>query len=201
MKTQAREFSRSEAFLVARAHQGCRQSIEELIERNYQRMYRTALRIVRNQSDAEDVVQDVVVILLRKLGDFRGQSALSTWLTTITMNAAINSLRKQKKRPASIEQVHEDHPGELQAALAHGNPVASPEDLFAEVQTRTILADGLATLPAHYRVPLELRLSEDLSVEEISDRLNVPVGTIKVQLFRGRKAIKQQIAPRLRPAA
>lgn len=194
-------FTRNESFLIARAQQGCRDALGELMDRHYQRMYRVALRIVRNQTDAEDVVQDVFMIVMRKLGEFRGQSALSTWLTTITMNAAVNSLRKNKRQGLSLEQVREEQPNEIQSAMAEVNRAASPEELYADEETRSIIAAGLGTLPKHYRQPLELRLTEDLSVDEISDRLHIPVGTVKVQLFRGRKAMKQHIAERLRPAA
>lgn len=194
-------FTHTESFLIASAQAGSHEALGELINRHYQRMYRVALRIVRNPSDAEDVVQDVSVIVMRKLGAFRGQSALSTWLTTITINAAVTSLRKKKRHVMSLEQVQDEQPACLQAAMAEGNHTASPEEVYAGEETREMIASSLNALPGLYRKPLELRLHQDLNIEEIADQLNIPAGTVKVQLFRGRKAIKQHIAARLRPAA
>lgn len=187
--------------MIARAQAGSRDALGELARRHYARIYHVALGIVRDPADAEDVAQDVLIIVLRKLREFRGQSALSTWLTTVTMHAAINAVRRRKKKCVSLEQIQEEQPGELTFALLELNAEASPEQRCADKQVRKLIASGLETLPPHYRKPLELRLAHDLSVEEISDRLKIPKGTVKVHLFRGRKAMRQHIAQRLRPAA
>jgi RNA polymerase sigma-70 factor, ECF subfamily len=204
MKMGAMAMSRTmtpEMVLLDSAKRGNREALGELAKRHYQQMYRVALRIVHEPSDAEDVVQNVYMTMLRKIGEFRGESALSTWLTSITVNAAKTLLRKRKRPMISIEESQAEQLSEIQHALARDNMQPSPEEHVISVEVQNMMENGLCQLGPNYQIPMRLRMVDELSIGQIASTLDLPEGTVKVQLFRGRQAMRKHIASRLRAAA
>lgn len=185
----------SEKELIERAQNGDRYAFDELIELHYTRITRVALRMVRDVHDAEDVAQQTFTAAYQNLDKFRGDSAFTTWLTRIAMNEALTVLRKRKRRFAEYE---EDAGRESECALPmFSQERDSPEDEFLKREQVTLVHESLSSVKPVYRPAMKLRVLEDMSVEEIADRLRMPVNTVKVHLFRGRQSMKTYLSARM----
>jgi len=198
--TQIRSLqSLSERELLGLARLRSRPAFDQLVSNNYPRMIRTAMRLVRNPDDAEDVAQQTFLLAWQNLDKFRGDSAFSTWLTRIAINESVSVLRQRKRH---MEEFDTENAGsqsqEGRGRCASGE---SPEDSFLREETAGLLRRGLLEVKQVYREAMRLRLVEDLSLEEISDRLGMPVNTVKVHLFRARKAMKSYLEQRMALAA
>jgi RNA polymerase sigma-70 factor (ECF subfamily) len=167
--------------LVRRYLSGDTPAFGILVERHQTRVYNVALRVLGNTEDARDATQDAFLSALRKLGSFRGDAAFTTWMHRVTVNACYDLLRKQRRQPLLRLASDEDRsPPET------GSPVPD----HAESSSGTIdAARALAQIPDEYRVALVLADVQDLPYEEISRVLDVPVGTVKSRVHRGRLAL------------
>ncbi len=171
--------------LVRRALQGNQGAFGELIERHQVRIYRLCLRILGNPDDAHDAAQDTFLTAVRKLEQFRGDAAFSTWLHRIGVNACYDSLRGKKRRPM-LRGVDSDESPQRDigpAALDHADEVAGSMDV----------AHALAAIPEDYRIVLVLADVQDQPYEEIAKILDVPVGTVKSRVHRGRIALAKAL--------
>jgi RNA polymerase sigma-70 factor, ECF subfamily len=185
----------SEKELIERAMNGDRHAFDELIELHYTRVTRVALRMVRDIHDAEDVAQQTFTAAYQNLDKFRGDSAFTTWLTRIAMNEALTVLRKRKRRFSEFE---EEAGREAESALPmFSQERGSPEDDLLKREQVTLVRESLASVKPVYRPAMKLRVLEDMSVEEIADRLSMPVNTVKVHLFRGRQSMKTYLTARM----
>jgi RNA polymerase sigma-70 factor, ECF subfamily len=189
----------TEKELIARAQKGDQSAFTQLMAGHEARMRRTAMRITAHVEDAEDAVQQAFTSAWLNLKRFRMDSAFSTWLTRITMNEALSLLRKRNRRTfvAIDEQVHGDEETRGVALPAVGDP----EQRFLERELRALVRESMKLVRPAYREAMRLRVLEDLSLEEIAERMGIPVNTVKVHLFRGRRAMKAFLADRLAPAA
>lgn len=188
----------TEAELIQRARRGDQEAFSTLMAGHETRMRRTALRITAHVEDSEDAVQQAFTSAWVNLKRFRGDSAFSTWLTRITMNEALSLLRKRNRRTfvAIDEQVSHEEEIRSVALPADGNP----EKRFLENELRGLVRESMKLVRPAYREAMRLRVLEDLSLEEIAERMGIPVNTVKVHLFRGRRAMKAFLAQRLSPA-
>lgn len=188
-----------EKVLIERAQAGDQEAFAELMAAHEVRMRRTAMRITAHVEDAEDAVQQAFTAAWLNLGRFRRDSAFSTWLTRITMNEALSLLRKRNRRTfvAIEEQVREDEETRGVALAAAGNP----EQHFLERELKALVRESMKLVRPAYREAMRLRVLEDLPLEEIAERMGIPVNTVKVHLFRGRRAMKAFLTERLSPAA
>lgn len=188
-----------ERALIARAQSGDNEAFSQLVEAYRNRMLRTAAKVVRDPLDAEDVVQQAFTAAWLNLGKFRGDSAFSTWLTRITINEGLSVLRRRKRLHVEITEQIGD------AAVTHDAIVLvdreTPEHHALQSELTRLVRQSMSEVKPAYRAAMRLRLLEDLSLEEISARLSIPVNTVKVHLFRGRQAMKAFLSPRLSPAA
>jgi len=182
--------------LVRRAQDGDRAAFKVLFERYHRRVYAVALGVVKSPQDAHDVVQEAFVKVHRHLPDFQGNSSFYTWLYRISMNLAIDQLRRRK----SARQVdYDDTVGRAEQGDDPGNltPVIDGADP-AKTQSRKELAEkirgALATLPEYHRQVILLREVEGLSYEEISKIMKVPKGTIMSRLFHARRKMQSALA-------
>ena len=139
------------------------------------RMLGLAFSILGDRAEAEDAVQDVMVRIWKALPQFRGDSAMSTWIYAITRNRCLTILRQ---RPAE-EPLSLDEPASRQAAESVAAPPLPVSDVWAL----------LATLPLPYRQVLTLYYAEEKSYEEIAQLLEMPLGTVKTNIHRGRKML------------
>jgi RNA polymerase sigma-70 factor, ECF subfamily len=170
--------------LVSRYLDGDEQAFAALVKRHEDRVFNVCLRIVGNREDALDASQDAFLSMLRKLSQFRGEAAFTTWLHRVVVNACYDNLRKRKRQPmlrlASEEGV----------AVEAGPQVPDPAD---EVSDGLDVAAALGRVPEEFRVALVLAEIEDLPYEEISRILDVPVGTVKSRVHRGRVALARAL--------
>jgi RNA polymerase sigma-70 factor (ECF subfamily) len=167
--------------LVRRYLSGDTPAFGILVERHQTRVYNVALRVLGNTEDARDATQDAFLSALRKLGSFRGDAAFTTWMHRVTVNACYDLLRKQRRQP--LLRLASD---EGRSPPETGPPVPD----HAESSSGTIdAARALAQIPDEYRVALVLADVQDLPYEEISRVLDVPVGTVKSRVHRGRLAL------------
>jgi RNA polymerase sigma-70 factor (ECF subfamily) len=162
--------------------------------------YRCALRLLGNRADAEDAVQEALLAAHRHLHQFRGQSQMSTWLTTIVCNCARMQLRK---RPRQIhtsldEQIGEEQRYFISERLADPRP--SPEDEFRNSELTARLRKCTALLSSTLRRTFQLRVVDGLSILETAQVLGVAQGTVKAQLARARAKIARHMRRVLAPS-
>jgi RNA polymerase sigma-70 factor (ECF subfamily) len=152
-------------------------------------MYRAALRKLRNPEDAEDAVQDALLLAYRKIAQFKGESQISTWLVAIAINSARMQLRRRlRHRVVSLTQ-----PSEQGGTLLVYDPKDSrpgPEEMYSQAETRAIIRQYAAKLSPPLRKPFELRVLKGLSIQEAAQSLRISEGTLKAQLFRARSRIQ-----------
>ncbi len=187
----------SDQALLERLQAGNEQAMGELAETYGSKVYQLAFRYLRNKEDAEEVVQDVLFKVYRKVGAFRGDSALSSWIYRITFNTAMSRLRTAGYQRAQ----REGRQLSVDAGETAGVPIVEPADwsglgdegvLRAEMRREAIRA--ILALPAIYRAPVVLRDLQGLSTEEASAVLNVKDQTLKSRLHRGRLILRKQLA-------
>ncbi|RWM65870.1 MAG: RNA polymerase sigma factor [Mesorhizobium sp.] len=164
-----------------------------IIKMHNQRLYRIARSVIRNDSEAEDIVQEAYVRAFAQLGDFRGESSLATWLSRIVINEALGRLRKRRRTVAM--------PQSLQAEIIKFplNPSDDPERTMAQRQILELVERATDRLPDVYRTVFVARVIEGLSIDETAALLDVRPETVKTRLHRARalvrKALDDQIGP------
>jgi RNA polymerase sigma-70 factor (ECF subfamily) len=182
--------------LIARLQARDESAVHELAERYGPRIYQLALRQMKNPEDAEEITQDVLMKVYRKIGAFRGDSALSSWIYRITFNTAMSRLRSSKlvraaqQREAATRQIDEQSGREVRQPADWSN---MPDEELLRAQLRRAVVAAIQELPEIYRVPVVLRDIEGLSTEEASTRLHVKDQTLKSRLHRGRLMLRERL--------
>jgi RNA polymerase sigma-70 factor, ECF subfamily len=184
----------AERDLIGRMQAGDSTAVGDLASTYGPRIHQLAFRYLKNWEDAEEVTQDVLMKVHRKIDAFRGDAALSSWIYRITFNTAMSRLRTARfSRPAEVPQA--DVPGEAPTHMpierADWSSLADDQVMRSEMRTRLIGA--LAELPTVYRVPVILRDIQGLSTEEASAVLRVKPQTLKSRLHRGRLILRQHL--------
>ncbi|CDX21835.1 RNA polymerase sigma factor [Mesorhizobium plurifarium] len=184
--------------LVRRALARDPDAFRAIIKTHNQRLYRIARGVVRNDAEAEDVLQETYMRAFSSLGAFRGEASLSTWLSRIAINEALGRLRKRKRIVAM--------PGNTEAQIIRFplnqndvNPGDDPERTMAQRQILGLVERATDSLPDVYRTVFVARVIEGLSIEETADLLGVKPETVKTRLHRARalvrKALDDEIGP------
>jgi RNA polymerase sigma-70 factor (ECF subfamily) len=190
----------SVAALIAAVLAGEREKFHLLILPYETRLYRIALAIVKNEAEAEDVVQDAVLKAYRKLASFRGDSSFSTWLTAITMNEARGRLRKENRVILdSLDEQREENANYTPAELTDWREV--PLAALERQEIRALVQDAISELPDAYREIVTLRDVEELSINDTAELLGISVPLVKVRLHRARLLLQKKLAPLLKSAA
>ncbi len=176
-------------------HQRAARKLQDVLSLRLPFFYRCAFRLLGNAADAEDAVQEALLAAFKHINQFRGQSQLSTWLTTIVRNCALMQLRK---RPRQIhvpldERFGEEQPRSLWEGLADERP--SPEEEFRNSELTARLRKCTALLSPTLRRTFQLRVLDGLSIFETARILGVPHGTVKAQLARARARIARHMRP------
>jgi RNA polymerase sigma-70 factor (ECF subfamily) len=169
---------------------------EALVAAYWDRVYRLALRITGNASDAEEVVQDALWTASRKIDTFRGEAAFGTWLYRITANTANQKLRgrRSKRNEVSWEDLapsFDDKGQHVEAAVDWSRRLKDPA---IEGELRSVLGGAIDELPADYRTPFLLRDVEGLSYPEIAETLQIKLGTVKSRVHRTRLFLRRRLA-------
>jgi RNA polymerase sigma-70 factor (ECF subfamily) len=170
-------------------------AVHELAERYGSRIYQLALRQMKNPEDAEEVTQDVLLKVYRKIGAFRGDSALSSWIYRITFNTAMSRLRTLKpERAAQHRERNRDGQDEgRQTTIQPADWSHMPDEELLRAQLRRAVMAAIQDLPEIYREPVMLRDIQGLSTEEASTRLHVKDQTLKSRLHRGRLLLRERL--------
>jgi len=163
----------------------------ELIGPSQERVYRLALRITRNTEDAEDVQQETLLKVHRKLGQFEGRARLTTWISRIAINEALMCLRK--RRSAFYIPLEETvQPAEENAASEDfQSPIEGPEAAYSRKEMRELLEQAMERLRPAYRVVFLLRAVEQLSTSETAQVLQISASAVKARMRRARSELRE----------
>jgi RNA polymerase sigma-70 factor (ECF subfamily) len=188
----------ADAELVRRARARDDTAFRTIMERHNRRLYRIARGILRNDSEAEDVVQEAYVDAFTHLDGFRGDSSLATWLTRIVMNEALGRLRRQ--RPSVDLDILESRRVEARIipfpqAAASGDP----ERTMAQREILRLVERATDNLPDKFRIVFIARVIEGMSVEETADLLGLRPETVKTRLHRARRLVREQLDKQIGP--
>jgi len=168
-------------------------ALRELLRRHNQRLFRTARAILRDDAEAEDIVQEAYLKAIRAIDGFRGDAKLSTWLTRIVANEALARLRKVR-RAAEVVPLEAD----VEPVLAADAPQPeTPEVAAMRAQARRIVERRIDALPEAFRTVFVLRVVEEMTVEETAAALAVPEATVRTRLFRARSLLRESLAREL----
>jgi RNA polymerase sigma-70 factor (ECF subfamily) len=195
MSTTRSQLRANEAELIKSVCAGEREAFYELV-RPYERMiYATAISVVKNSADAEEVAQEAVLKAFSNLSSFRAESKFCTWLVQITYNEAKMKLRKARSHLyESIDDQHQSEEGEFWPRdFADWRPI--PSELLEENEIRQAVQDGINSLTPSYREVLVLRDVQHLSIKETSTILGISEPSVKTRLHRARLLLRDRLAP------
>ncbi len=182
--------------LVDRAQHGDKKAFELLVLKYQRKLMRLISRLIRDQAEAEDVVQEAFIKAYRALPQFRGDSAFYTWLYRIGINTAKNYLVTQGRRaPTSTEADVEE--AETFDDGDQLRDINTPESMLATKQIAETVNLAMEVLPEELRIAITLREIEGLSYEDIAEAMHCPIGTVRSRIFRAREAIAEKLRPLL----
>ncbi len=170
-----------DAELLARVVAGDHEAFNDIMLRHEDRVFSVCLRIMGNREQALDATQETFLTTFRKAGQFKGDSALGTWIYRIAVNTCYDQLRKQKRRRTDPIPEHID-PADYSA-----------EDAVDSAALRPELQRALAALPPDFRSAVVLSDVEGMGLPDIAEVLEIPVGTVKSRVFRGRRLLAQEL--------
>src|ERR1039458_9381903 len=190
----------SDTDLVTRAKAGELDAFEALTNRYEQRVYSLALRMLRQEQDAEDVTQQTFLSAVENLDGFRGEASFATWLLRIATHAALKVIRKKRGlNTVSLEEATEE--ADSYGTIPHPEYIAdwrqSPEQLVQKNEIQRLLDDALAKLDEKHRLVFLLRDVEGLSVKETAEALGLSEANTKVRLLRARLQLREQLTQTL----
>ena len=188
--------------LVESLREGSEWAYEELLTRFQQPVYTLALRLLNNQSEACDVVQEVFLKVFRNVGNFRGRSTLKTWIYRITVNEAHNARRwffRHRHREVDLD-ANPNETRDWKESIPDNS--RSPFDVAFDREQHVMIEAALNRINPIFRESVVLRDITDMSYEEIAGVLGVSLGTVKSRILRGREALREELAGSLnaRPA-
>jgi RNA polymerase sigma-70 factor (ECF subfamily) len=184
--------------LVESLREGSERAYEELLTRFQQPVYALALRLLDDQGEACDVVQEVFLKVFRNIGSFRGQSSLKTWIYRITVNEAHNARRwffRHRRAEVELDKTAEDARN-LKEIIPDRS--RSPFDAAFDREQHVMIEAALERINPIFREAVVLRDITDLAYEEIAEVLGVSLGTVKSRILRGREALREEIAGSLK---
>ncbi|MCU6433650.1 RNA polymerase sigma factor RpoE [Undibacterium sp. Jales W-56] len=180
--------------LVERVQRGDKKAFELLVSKYQRKLMRLVSRLVHDQAEAEDVVQEAFIKAYRALANFRGDAAFYTWLYRIGVNTAKNYLVTQGRRaPTSTDADIEE--AETFADADGLRDINTPESLLASKQIADTVNNAMLALPEELRNAITLREIEGLSYDEIAEVMLCPIGTVRSRIFRAREAIAEKLRP------
>lgn len=189
--------STSDGELVRRALAGEEGAIRAILQANNRRLFRIARGILRNDSEAEDVVQETYVRALTHLGGFRGDSSLSTWLSRIAMNEAMGRLRGQHLR--QCDSLHHEQPEAEIIQFPATSAASDPEKSMAQREIQRFVEHAIDELPEPFRMVFITRVMEEMSVEETAKLLGLKPETVKTRLHRARATLRDNVEKKIGP--
>lgn len=186
--------SEEDARILRGLRAGIDTAYEELIERYEQPIYSMVYRLLGNQTDACDVVQEVFLKVFRGVNSFREQSSLRTWIYRIAVNEAHNHRRwfvRHCRREVPLEKENTEQESRFELAP---DPGPSPYDQTLDKETRALVERALTRINPLFRTAVVLRDIQNMSYEEIAEILQISLGTVKSRILRGREALKRELS-------
>ncbi len=187
--------NRSEPVLIEAAQEGDREAFDSLVEGHYRSVYNTSYRMLGTPGDASDATQAVFVRVWEALSSFRGDASFSTWLYRITMNVCLDEIRRRKNQPLSLTE--EDDEGEPAAERDMPDVSDEPSRTAEQRDLQRLVHEAIARLSEDFRTVIVLYDLRGLSYQEISDVLDIPLGTVKSRLNRARQALRDEMEPHM----
>jgi RNA polymerase sigma-70 factor, ECF subfamily len=188
-----------ESDLVERAKNRDEVAIRVIVKTNNQRLYRLARGILRDDAEAEDVVQDTYIRLFTHLDEFRGEASLTTWLSRIAINEALGRVRK-RKLVASLPPADSLASADIIPFPRHASS-EDPEKTMAQREIQQVVEQAVDELPDPFRIVFVARVMEGMSVEATAELLDLNVITVKTRLHRARKMLRDSVERRIGPVA
>ncbi|WP_139492049.1 RNA polymerase sigma factor SigW [Brevibacillus dissolubilis] len=177
--------------LVQRAKRGDREAFEELVEMYKDKIYSLAYRMVRNREEAEDIAQETFLRVYANFQNYNEEYKFSTWIYRIATNLCIDRGRKKKPHFSLDEETQDDSGMDWYSRLP--SKEKTPEEKVVVHELQETVQGALTQLNPKYRSIMILRYIEDLSLQEISDVLQLPITTIKTRIHRGREALRGKL--------
>jgi RNA polymerase sigma-70 factor (ECF subfamily) len=184
--------ARDEYALLLAAKTGDSAAFEILCKQSASTVFHIALRIMRNNEDAEDVMQESFQQALIHLKNFNGDSRFSTWLSRIAINAALMKLRR-KRRVRDVSLDHSAETEESSARLDLEDQGQNPEQLYAQKERQRILSEAIHGLTPGMRKAIELRELGERSTEETAQIMGISVTAVKARVFHGRRKLRERL--------
>ncbi len=186
------EKAKQDCMLVERARDGDQKAYAELMGKYRDAIYYMLLKMVNNATDAEDLTIEAFGKAFRNIGQYTPSFAFSTWLFKIATNNCIDFIRKKRGSTISLDQSIDQNETIIPSDSIRADTM-DPEMNMINQQKVKMLRDVVAKMKPRYRLLVELRYFNEYSYEEISKELNLPVGTVKAQLFRARELLNNII--------
>lgn len=178
--------------LARRIAHGDRAAFELLMRRYNRRLFRLARASLGNEAEAEDALQDAYLHVYRSIGGFRGEAALSTWLSRLVLNECLARRRRHQRRENVIPLLSaEDN---MKTVSAAPDESAAPEKALGQLQIRAVLERKVNDLPEAFRVVFVLRSVEEMGVEEVAQALGIAEETVRSRHFRARSLLREALA-------
>ncbi|WHY72560.1 RNA polymerase sigma factor SigW [Fictibacillus enclensis] len=175
--------------LVTQVKSGNREAFEGLVEIYKDKIYRLCYRMVGDRHEAEDLAQEAFVRAFVNIDKYSGSYKFSTWLYRIATNLCIDRLRKRKPDYSMDAEIPGTEGATLYSQVADADPL--PEEEVEEKEKHDHLQQEIMKLPEKYRTAILLKYIEDMSLDEISSVMDLPVPTVKTRIHRGREALKK----------
>ncbi|HSI95573.1 MAG TPA: RNA polymerase sigma factor RpoE [Methylophilaceae bacterium] len=182
--------------LVERAQRGEKGAFDLLVQKYQRKLGRLLSRMIRDQAEVEDVVQEAFIKAYRALPNFRGDSAFYTWLYRIGINTAKNYLVAMGRRPQVSTEIEVEDAENFEDGQDL-RTIDTPETELMTKQIAQTVNDTVAALPEELRTAITLREIEGLSYEEIATLMGCPIGTVRSRIFRARETIAEKLRPLL----
>ena len=184
----------ADAELVDRAANGDELAFEAIMRRHNRLLFRTARSIVKNDAEAEDVLQEAYLRAWRALATFRADAKLSTWLVRIVINEALGRLRRRSAQVIPLEPGMESIDSHTQDSVDQGDPDTEPDRFTMRSEVRKLIEARIDRLPEAFRTVFMLRAVEELSIEEVVAALGIPETTVRTRFFRARALLREGLS-------
>lgn len=191
--------SRSKAedlILIEEALSGKQASYERLMRKYYHLIYNLVYRMISKKEDVEDLTQEAFIKAFNSLQNFDRQFAFSTWLFKIATNNAIDYLRKKKLATFSIDKDIDTEDSDMKFEIPDNE--YKPDRILIDAQMKKVLDEAIEALPDKYKQVIVMRHKQELEYEEIAKELNIPLGTVKAHIFRGREMLNKFLKDKIK---
>lgn len=182
--------------LIESAISGDQISYEKLMKKYYQLIFNLVYRMISKKEDVEDLTQEAFIKAFNSLENFDRQFAFSTWLFKIAQNNAIDYLRKKKLFTFSIDKEIDSDDSDYKFEIPDSEN--KPDKHIMDSEMRSILDEAIESLPKKYKDVIVLRHKRELEYEEIAKKMNLPLGTVKAHIFRGRELLNKYLKDKIK---